>query len=319
MNKYDIIQKRKQDIGRRIRLVNIVDAENDPQMRKLIGQTGTIVKVDDNGSYQVDWDNSGSSLLVLIEDTVEFLDEISEGGKRRMKSKRNTVNESNFGNDDIEFVARNVAEHLAGGFGYSSLSKETYNDFIELISNDETRDLFIEYMNIFYHRYFESEVAPTRKNVNESFDSQSLTNMIKNHGGLISLKGNRNYKGIYDARQNQVEYDLKNAKLKGYIPKEVLTQLQNTVDFWLPLREQLLICNDGGAIVIEGTDALFGELFATKDTPYQAKVRARNDWFREKYGEKKYPYTGVDKESSKYRRELHYGNLDPDQELFFKK
>lgn len=153
MNRYDIIQKRKQDVGRRIRLVNIADAENDPQMSRLIGQTGTIVKVDDSGSYQVDWDNSNSRLSVLIEDTVEFLDEISEGGKRRMKSKRNTINESSFSNDDIEFVARNVARHLGMGCG-TSLSKDVYNDFISLLQDDATRDKLIEDMNIFYHQFF---------------------------------------------------------------------------------------------------------------------------------------------------------------------
>ena len=318
MNRYDIIQKRKQDVGRRIRLINIANAENDPQMRRLIGQTGTIVNVDDIGSYQVDWDNSDSRLSVLIEDTVEFLDEISEGEKRRTKSKRNTVNESGFINDDIEFVARNVAGHLAGGFGNSSLPKETYNDFIELISNDETRDLFIEDMNIFYHQYFEgkTETGSGRFKMNESFDDQELTDMVKDHGGLISLKGTYNYSGTWDARQNQVGYDLKRAKAKGYISEDVLVTLKNeNVDFLIPLEEQLLFCNDGGAIIIEDPRDSY---IIGKDNPYEAKVRARNDKFRNAHGEENYRYCGVDKNSSRYRREQHFGRLKPDQYLYFK-
>jgi hypothetical protein len=159
MSRYDIIEQRKQDVGRRIRLVNIADAENDPQMRKLIGQTGTIVKVDDSGSYQVDWDNFDSRLSVLIEDTVEFLDETErtpqyEHRKSAIKSKRNTVNESMFTDNEIEFVARNVARHLGMGCG-TSLSKDVYNDFVSLLQDDTTRDKFIEDMNIFYHQFFQ--------------------------------------------------------------------------------------------------------------------------------------------------------------------
>lgn len=159
MNRRDIIQKRKQDVGRRIRLVDIADAENDPQMSRLIGQTGTIVKVDDAGNYQVDWDNSGSRLSVLIEDTVEFLDETErtpqyEHRKSAIKNRRNTVNESMFTDNEIEFVARNIARHL--GMGCSvSLSKDVYNDFISLLQDDATRDKLIEDMNIFYHQFFQ--------------------------------------------------------------------------------------------------------------------------------------------------------------------
>lgn len=155
----DIIQKRKQDVGRRIRLVNIADAENDPQMRKLIGQTGTIVKVDDGGSYQVDWDNFDSGLWVLIEDTVEFLDEAErtpqyEHRKSAIKNRRNTVNESMFTDNEIEFVARNIARHLGMGCG-TSLSKDVYNDFVSLLQDDTTRDKLIDDMNIFYHQFFQ--------------------------------------------------------------------------------------------------------------------------------------------------------------------
>lgn len=159
MNRYDIIQKRKQDVGRRIRLVNIADAENDPQMRRLIGQTGTIVKVDDSGSYQVNWDNSGSRLSVLIEDTVEFLDETErapqyENRKSAIKNRRNTVNESMFTDNEIEFVARNIARHLGMGCS-TSLSKDVYNDFVSLLQDDTTRDKLIDDMNIFYHQFFQ--------------------------------------------------------------------------------------------------------------------------------------------------------------------
>jgi hypothetical protein len=334
MNRYDIIQKRKQDVGRRIRLVNIADAENDPQMRRLIGQTGTIVKVDDSGNYQVDWDNSSSRLSVLIEDTVEFLDEISEGGKKRTKSKRNTVNESGFGNDDIEFVARNVAGHLAGGFRNSSLPKETYNDFIELISNDETRDLFIEDMNIFYHQYFEGKTETDgrrskmnesradsfkrnfksfKNSLNESFNNQELTDAVKDHGGLVTLRGKHNFIGSSDARQNEVSYDLQDAEFRGYIPEDAMEYIY-MLDFYKPLNRQLMFCNDGGAIIIEH----YPSYSSTGDTPYEAKMRIRNDKFRNEHGYGRYPYTGIDADAAEYRRRQKNGNLSPTEKLYMK-
>lgn len=160
MSRYDIIEQRKQNVGRRIRLVDIADAENDPQMRKLIGQTGTIVKVDDGGSYQVDWDNFDSSLWVLIEDTVEFLDEAErtpqyERRKSAVKNRRNTVNESMYTDNEIEFVARNIARHLGTGCN-TSLPKDVYKDFVSLLQDDTTRDKLIDDMNIFYHQFFQN-------------------------------------------------------------------------------------------------------------------------------------------------------------------
>lgn len=168
----DIIAQRKNNVGRRIRLIDIADSENDLQMKRLIGQTGTIEYVDDAGNYHVNWDNVSSNLSVLIEDTVEFLDEYEDDEyedkiderydrvftthKNRhtlRKAKRNTINESIYNNDDIDFVARNVARHLGMGCGVS-LPKETYNDFIELLNNDETRDKLIEMMNVYYYQFF---------------------------------------------------------------------------------------------------------------------------------------------------------------------
>lgn len=297
MNRYDIIQKRKQDVGKRIRLIDIADAENDPQMRRLIGQTGTIVKVDDSGSYQVDWDNSGSRLSVLIEDTVEFLDEISEGGKRRMKSKRNTVNESGFSNDDIEFVARNVAGHLAGGFRNSSLPKETYNDFIELINNDETRDLFIEDMNIFYHQYFEgkaetdggrskmneSKTDNFRRNfqsfknsLNESFNNQELTNALAEHGGIKNTK----YSKLRDARSYNTKFDIRYAEYSDYLEPQELEVLSKVNPYW-PIVDQLLYTNDGGAIVItsgENEPDGYMEKLKKRGEKYMDKTEPSGEW-----------------------------------------
>lgn len=175
MSRYDIIEQRKKDVGRRIRLVDVIDKENDPAAAKLIGETGTIVSVDDIGNYHVDWDRYDTSIAVLIEDTVEFLDETErtpqyEHRKSAIKNRRNTVNESMFTDNEIEFVARNIARHLGMGCG-TSLSKDVYNDFIELISNDETRDLFIEDMNIFYYQFFEGkmETGSRRSKMNEGF------------------------------------------------------------------------------------------------------------------------------------------------------
>lgn len=158
MSRYDIIEQRKKDVGRRIRLVDVIDKENDPVAAKLIGEIGTIVSVDDIGNYHVDWDRYDTNLAVLIEDTVEFLDEAErtpqyERRKSAVKNRRNTVNESMYTDNEIEFVARNIARHLGTGCN-TSLPKDVYKDFVSLLQDDTTRDKLIDDMNIFYHQFF---------------------------------------------------------------------------------------------------------------------------------------------------------------------
>lgn len=159
MTRYGIIEQRKKDVGRRIRLVDVIDKENDPAAAKLIGETGTIVSVDGIGNYHVDWDHYDTNLAVLIEDTVEFLDEAEripryKRRKSAIKNRRNTVNESMFTDNEIEFVARNIARHLGMRCG-TSLSKDVYNDFVSLLQDDTTRDKLIDDMNIFYHQFLQ--------------------------------------------------------------------------------------------------------------------------------------------------------------------
>ena len=360
MTKDEIIELRKQNIGRRIRLVDIVDKEKDPQMAALIGTCGTIMGVGSLGEYHVKWDE-GSSLDALIEDTVEFVDEdedydeyaeewgeiptdpedprygeymaelsdrhwderydraldTMESKKAQRKSRKNTMYESAYTDEDIEFTARYIGGCLAGY--HKGVPKEVYNDFLELVNDDNSRDIIMEQVSMFYNQMTSesmSESKKRRKNLNESFDDQELTDMVKDHGGLISLRGKYNYSGTRDARQNQVGYDLKRAKPKGYISEDVLVTLQNeNVDFYIPLEEQLLFCNDGGAIIIEDPRDSYT---IGKDNPYEAKVRERNNKFRKAHGEENYHYCGVDNYSSRYRREQHFGRLKPDQNLYFK-
>lgn len=77
MTRREAIEKRKQCVGRRIRLLDIaIGVIDDYVMKKRIGQTGTVVEVDDEGGMLIDWDKDGiSGIRVLLEDTVEFLDE----------------------------------------------------------------------------------------------------------------------------------------------------------------------------------------------------------------------------------------------------
>ena len=278
MNKYDIIERRKQDVGRRIRLVNIIDAEDDPQMQRLIGMTGTIERVDDAGNYHVNWDDSPSGLLVLIEDTVEFIDD----------------------EEEEEFDPTNYKD-------------PRYGEYMAELRDREWDARYDKYLDTLESRKAKRK---TRKNtMNESFDDQELSKMVADHEGLISFKGKYNYSGVWDARQNEVGFDLKAARPAGYISKDILTALENEhVDFWKPLKEQLLFCNDGGAIIIERPD----EPYTMKDTPYEAKVRKRNDRFREEHGKGHYPYMGVDAQTTKYRREQHYGRLKDDEHLYFR-
>ena len=157
MSRHDIIEQRKRDVGRRIRLINVIDKENDPAAARLIGETGTIVSVDDLGNYHVDWDRYDTDIAVLIEDTVKFLDNNErtsqyEHKKTVIKNRRNTVNESMFTSNEIKFIARNIAKHLGMGCN-AGLSEDAYNDFISLLQDDITRDKLIEDMNIFYHQF----------------------------------------------------------------------------------------------------------------------------------------------------------------------
>lgn len=157
MSRRDIIEQRKRDVGRRIRLINVVDKENDPAAARLIGEAGTIVSVDDLGNYHVDWDRYDTGIAVLIEDTVKFLDKTErtsqyEHKKTVIKNRRNTVNESMFTDNEIKFIARNIAKHLGMGCK-AGLSEDVYNDFISLLQDDVTRDKLIEDMNIFYHQF----------------------------------------------------------------------------------------------------------------------------------------------------------------------
>ena len=245
MTRYELIQQRKNDVGKIIRLIDIAEKDHDPIAAKLIGKTGTIIGVDDEGSYHVKWNGSSSSIAVLIEDTVEFLD----------------------GDEP----------------------------------NDER-----------YNKYLESrkDLRKSGKNsINESFDDSNLSELIANHRGL------KKYNVKYDdARYNELSYDLKKAVAVGYIPKDIVEEYLNMFSTVLPLNQQMLVCNDGGVIVIEQPN-----IFKTDypDKEYEQKVRSRNDNFRNDHGVEKYPYIGVDTDTIRYRR-LKHRNLLNDKNLYFR-
>lgn len=245
MTRYELIQQRKNDVGKIIRLIDIAEKDHDPIAAKLIGKTGTIIGVDDEGSYHVKWNESSSSIAVLIEDTVEFLDD------------------------------------------------------------DEPNDEH-------YNKYFESrkDLRKSGKNsINESFDDSNLSELIANHRGL------KKYNVKYDdARYNELSYDLKKAVAVGYIPKDIVEEYLNMFSTVLPLNQQMLVCNDGGVIVIEQPN-IFKVDYPDKE--YDQKVRSRNDNFRNDYGVEKYPYIGIDTDTVRYRRLKHH-NLLNDKNLYFR-
>ena len=89
-----------------------------------------------------------------------------------------------------------------------------------------------------------------RNRLNESFVDKTLSTEIRKHGGL----DNNYYSKTRDARTQTTWYEIsKNAKYTSYIPEEDLNKIlyQYHLNPYFNFYEQVLLCNDGGAIVIK--------------------------------------------------------------------
>jgi hypothetical protein len=83
--------------------------------------------------------------------------------------------------------------------------------------------------------------------LNEKFNKQSMKDAVKAGGGLAD-----DWNRKFDARTMSSKYDLADADADGRIPKEVVRALYSAGVSWNEaLENQLLICKDGSAIVVD--------------------------------------------------------------------
>lgn len=118
-------------------------------------------------------------------------------------------------------------------------------------------------------RYYLRPAQNKRNRINESFDDNRIQETIEKHGGLR--------KSQHDARIN-ASYDIKNSTFKEYIDENLWDEIRSSLDIDLPIREQILECNDGGVIVI-------GEGYGS-GADYRDKIWKRNYKFN--YNGKRY-------------------------------
>lgn len=150
--------------------------------------------------------------------------------------------------------------------------------------------------------YADKNAAKRKKAVNESFDNAELTKMIADHDGLKTFKEVYGY----DARGYESSYDLKTAAAQCYIPEE-LANYFGYFNIFEPLVDQILYCNDGGIIVIS-KDHNKPSYWNDPEYPaYEKKMRARNDAFREKYGEPRFRWAAIDRTGTTNRRKERHG------------
>ena len=139
-----------------------------------------------------------------------------------------------------------------------------------------------------------------RRILKEDFSNTELTNLVREHGGLVSTD---ELVGRYGARSYESWSNIANMRPVGYInPEEAhIIDMFNT---FKPINEQILYCNDGGVIVVEGTER-YENLDDMLNDPNRDKMHKRLNNYLDDKGEKPYPYVGVDKYSNRQRREDH--------------
>lgn len=279
-------------VGKRIR-VNSLKGEPENINNRYAGRTGTIAYVDDIGQYHIAWDDSkieGASGLAVIpgEDSFEILNEskavrynrasgLFEGKALSPEEKMDRWHDGKRKENIAACSDEKLAEYL------KICRAKGYTEQVKIITAERKK-------------------RKGAKPVNESFDNSKLNALIADHDGLKSFK--RAYG--YDARGHEVDYDLKTAAPVGYIPADCVKYFDFFNQF-KPMVEQILYCNDGGIIVIsESLDALSRDQDpAYKE--YNAKMRKRNDAFRDEYNEPHYKYAGIDRTATESRRKVRAG------------
>lgn len=131
-----------------------------------------------------------------------------------------------------------------------------------------------------------------KKVLNEAFASEDVNRAVAEHGGAD------NRKKTIDIRSGVSNYDdISKMEVVGYIPKEVFQYLEDVM-WGKPLSEQILFCNDGGALILNPT--------VTFDNEYKDKVKKRANKYAEDTGKEKSPYINVSKYDNMQRMKSHF-------------
>lgn len=279
-------------VGKRIR-VNSLKGEPENINSRYAGRTGTIAYVDDIGQYHIAWDDSkieGASGLAVIpsEDSFEILDEskaasynrasLFEGKALSSEEKMDRWHDGKRKENIAACSDEKLAEYL------KICRAKGYTEQVKIITAERKK-------------------RKGAKPVNESFDNNKLNALIADHDGLKSFKSVHGY----DARGHEVDYDLKTAVPVGYIPANCIEYFDFFNKF-KPMVEQILYCNDGGIIVIsEREDTILNRNQDPAYKEYNAKMRKRNNAFRDKYDAPHYIYAGIDRTGTESRRKVRAG------------
>ena len=328
-------------VGKRIR-VNSLKGEPENINNRYAGRTGTIAYVDDIGQYHIAWDDSkieGASGLAVIpgEDSFEILNEsvrpmqgslLLEAAEDRMdrwhngKRKEEPKNWTDEQLEDFYKVCKSKkytaqaraidAERKFRKNVYGKIEKivkkyagddvDLDKEIIRIWNKIHKKDDVYAELDKIAKSYADKNAAKRKKAVNESFDNAELTKMIADHDGLKSFKQVYGY----DARGYESSYDLKTAVAQCYIPEE-LANYFGYFNIFEPLVDQILYCNDGGIIVISKDHDRPSYWNDPEYPAYEKKMRARNDAFREKYGEPHFRWAGIDRTGTTNRRKERHG------------
>ena len=140
-----------------------------------------------------------------------------------------------------------------------------------------------------------------RNILNEDFANDELTKMVSEHGGLSTTT---RFPGSWDARRHNHADNIANMKPKGYIDPDKIDIL-SMFSWFEPIGEQILFCQDGGAIVVEG-DSSYDRGYNYYNNPNKNKMHDRLNNYLDDKGEEKYGRVGVDKYKNMDRRGEHF-------------
>ena len=136
--------------------------------------------------------------------------------------------------------------------------------------------------------------------LNEDFNNDELTNMVREHGGLATGGG---YRSTSDARAFNYTDNIANMRPKGYIEPDQI-EILDMFDWFEPIQEQVLWCNDGGIIVVKDDTSYTGPDNGKRVSNLGKMHKRLNNYLDDK-GEDKYQYIGVDKFKNMHRRIDH--------------
>ena len=115
--------------------------------------------------------------------------------------------------------------------------------------------------------------------LNESFTNQELKDAIKEHGGLSKTYKEIDARTLYTEQSNS--FDLVDCKYCGYISPEIVEiinkEFKCNTRVWHYIYTNILLTNDGGAIIIDNGDDNLGD----EHRKWIKKMKIRNNNWKE--------------------------------------